>query len=302
MKYFSTVALALALLVALPGAPGAAADKSAEREMKSIRKDLKKSNLKSAKKKRKYRKALGRLEELLGRDLEEGMASEALELYVKSGFAVGNYPDVVEAVDGALEDEIPEDRRARYLLLKGQSLIRLIRFDEAEETLEGLKDGPRKKEAKKALAVLEKVRQIKPEVGQPAPDINFKTIDGRMVNLSQLRGRVVLIDFWATWCVPCKEEMPNVIKTYEEYKAQGFEIVGISLDKSKESLEKYIAENKMTWPQYYDGKGWENLISKYYGVTGIPATFLIDQRGNIASTTASGHGLSAAVKGLLRRR
>ncbi|MCZ6688977.1 MAG: TlpA disulfide reductase family protein [Planctomycetota bacterium] len=302
MKYFLTVALALALLVALPGTPGTAADNSGEREMKSIRKDLKKSNLKSAKKRKKYRKALGQLKELLGSDLAEGMAAEALDLYVESGFAVGEYADVIEAVDGALEEEIPEDRQAQYLLIKGQSLIRMIRFDEAAETLEALKDGPNKKDAKKALSVLQRVRQIKPVVGKPAPDINFKGVDGKMVNLSQLRGRVVLIDFWATWCGPCKVEMPNVIKTYEEFKGQGFEIVGISLDQSKESLEKYIAENKMIWPQYYDGKGWDNLISKYYGVSGIPATFLIDQRGNIASTNPRGPALPAAVKGLLRRR
>lgn len=302
MKHFVMAALTLALLLTLPDALIAGGAQSAERVMKSIRKDLQSSNLKSGKKRRKYRKALRKLEELLKQELDEALAAEAFDLYVESGFQVGNYPDVLEAVDGSLETEISEERRAQHLLLKGQSLIRMIRFDEAAETLGGLEDGPRAKEAKKALGVLGQIRDLKPEVGKPAPDINFKSVEGRTVNLSQLRGRVVLIDFWATWCGPCKREMPNVINTYKKYHAQGFEIVGISLDKDKKSLEKYVAENKMTWPQYFDGKGWDNLISKYYGVKGIPAAFLLDRRGNIVSTEVRAQALPATVKKLLQGR
>jgi len=117
-------------------------------------------------------------------------------------------------------------------------------------------------------------------LGKPLP-IQFKALDGRDVDLAKLKGRVVLVDFWATWCRPCLAELPNVKAAYEKLHAQGFEIVGISFDEDKTALEKFIATEKVSWPQYFDGKGWENSLGRQYGIQSIPAMWLVDKQGKV---------------------
>src|ERR1700679_1361257 len=89
-------------------------------------------------------------------------------------------------------------------------------------------------------------------------DLNFTAVDGRKVDLAQLRGKVVLLDFWATWCPGCRQEVPEVVNTYRKYHDKGFEVVGISLDQDKDALQAFTSEHGMTWPQYFDGQGWDN--------------------------------------------
>ncbi len=96
-------------------------------------------------------------------------------------------------------------------------------------------------------------------VGKPVP-IQYTALDGRKVDLAAMKGKVVLIDFWATWCGPCVGELPHVKAAYDKLHGQGFEIVGISFDKRRDDLEKFVKEKDMAWPQYFDGKGWENQL------------------------------------------
>ena len=117
-------------------------------------------------------------------------------------------------------------------------------------------------------------------------DLKFKAVDGSDVDLEKLRGKVVLIDFWATWCGPCMAEVPNVVKTYERLKEKGFEIIGISLDQEEGELKRVTKLKKMTWPQYFDGKGWQNVFAQKFGIDGIPAMWLVNKQGIVTDTDA----------------
>ncbi len=128
--------------------------------------------------------------------------------------------------------------------------------------------------------------QVKLErLGKPL-SVKYKAVDGREVDLSGLKGKVVLLDFWATWCGPCVGEIPHVKETFEKLHARGFEIVGISFDEDREALEKFVKEKAMAWPQYFDGKGWGNKFGQEFGINSIPAMWLIDKKGVLRDQNA----------------
>jgi thiol-disulfide isomerase/thioredoxin len=138
-----------------------------------------------------------------------------------------------------------------------------------------------------------------PAVGETM-EIKGATLDGKDYDLSALKGKVVLVDFWATWCGPCRAEMPNVKKAYQQHHADGFEIIGISLDDNIEKAKKYVADNSIAWPQIADGKGWQAELAQKYGINSIPATFLVGKDGKIAATDMRGELLAAKVAELLK--
>jgi thiol-disulfide isomerase/thioredoxin len=117
-------------------------------------------------------------------------------------------------------------------------------------------------------------------LGKPVA-IQYTGVDGRNVDVSKLKGKVILVDFWATWCGPCVGEIPNVVEAYNKYHKKGFEIVGISFDKDKDSLLQMTKEKGMTWPQYFDGKQWSNDFGKKFGIMAIPTMWLIDKKGDL---------------------
>jgi len=138
--------------------------------------------------------------------------------------------------------------------------------------------------AKLKAAAGEALQKLK-ALGEPV-DLQFTAVDGRSVDLAKLKGKVVLVDFWATWCGPCVGEVPNVKKTYDQFHDKGFEIVGISLDKEKDSLTNFVAEHKMEWPQYFDGLYWQNKYARRFGIESIPTMWLIDKKGNLRDMNA----------------
>jgi thiol-disulfide isomerase/thioredoxin len=117
-------------------------------------------------------------------------------------------------------------------------------------------------------------------LGRPL-ELNYTAIDGRKVDVQKLNGKVVLVDFWATWCPPCMAALPEVVEVYNKYHDKGFEIVGISLDKSQEALEGVVKRYKMGWPQYFDGRGWGNKFVIEYNISSVPTMWLVDKAGKL---------------------
>lgn len=133
-----------------------------------------------------------------------------------------------------------------------------------------------------------------------APDLKLKDVNGKELALSSLRGKVVLLDFWASWCVPCRQENPNVVKMYEKYKNKGFTVYSVSLDEQKDAWTKAIKDDNLSWPNHVsDLKGWASEGAALYNVTSIPATFLIDKEGNIIAQNLRGQELEQKLQEIL---
>ncbi|MCE7055549.1 AhpC/TSA family protein [Algoriphagus sp. AGSA1] len=130
-------------------------------------------------------------------------------------------------------------------------------------------------------------------MGQVAPEIELPNPAGETVKLSDLRGKYVMIDFWAAWCKPCREENPNVVELYNEYKDKGFEVFGVSLDRTKEAWVEAIEEDGLTWTQVSDLKYFNSVAAELYQINAIPATYLIDPDGKIIGKDLRGPSLRA---------
>jgi thiol-disulfide isomerase/thioredoxin len=131
-------------------------------------------------------------------------------------------------------------------------------------------------------------------------EIKGKTVEGKDVDLAKLKGKVVLIDFWATWCGPCRAEIPNIRKNYDKYHAKGFEVIGVSLDEDKDKLEEFLKEEKLPWPSIYDQSAKEGQrLAEHYGVMSIPQVLLVDQEGKVVTLEARGPELGRLLARLI---
>ncbi len=145
------------------------------------------------------------------------------------------------------------------------------------------------------------------EIGQIAPDIKMKTPDGKTIKLSELRGKMVLIDFWASWCGPCRHENPTVVKAYQNYKEKsfkegnGFTVFSVSLDKNSRAWTDAMKADKLTWDYHVcDFAGWQTRPATIYNVRGIPSNFLINDKGVIVAKNLRGPYLEAKLKELVK--
>lgn len=147
----------------------------------------------------------------------------------------------------------------------------------------------------KAIAI-----DAKTAKGKPAPAFSMADKDGKIVHLSDFKGKYVLIDFWASWCGPCRKENPNVVAAYKKYHDKGFEIIGISLDSNKEAWLKAVDKDGLTWTHVSDLKGWQCATATTYGVKAVPASFLIDPNGKVVGKDLRGEELNKTLADLFK--
>jgi peroxiredoxin len=158
------------------------------------------------------------------------------------------------------------------------------------EFLAGLKEMVEKKKIQDTLAP-----------GSEFPDFSKKDIADNDLSISKYKGKVVLVDFWATWCPPCVAEVPEIVAAYNKYHDKGFEVVGISLDVEKDALEHFIKTRKMPWPQFYDGKRFENELAVKYGIDHAPTVYLLDRDGKIIKQFEPGEELTPEIDKAMKK-
>jgi tetratricopeptide (TPR) repeat protein len=195
--------------------------------------------------------------------------------------------------------ELSKGRVVKAYYNLGFALIKSGKEQEGVAALKTYLDlDPNSSEAGQARAVVANIRMVDARV---APSFAVKSHTGEDLTLEKLRGKIVLLDFWASWCGPCRRDMPEIRKILKKYAGDAFVMIGINLDSSRPSFDAYMKEEGISWQQYYDGLGWSNRIARLYGVFSIPHTILIDQDGVIRATGLRADALGDKIGELLKR-
>jgi peroxiredoxin len=259
-------------------------------------------------------------------------ADLAIAAFLRGGalLGLGQYDAVLPAIGKALRLPLSDEYVPVAYYLKGRALLEQGLADEGIASLRsGIQSGPNHDVVSNARLMLAhglvERNQIAPAraqldtilssdgpgwimqgamilrdnlrvIGEPAPGFVARSLDGDEVDVALYKGRVVLLDFWASWCQPCIAALPEVQAAYETYHGRGFDIVGISLDRNRSALDTFIQRNSMPWTNVYDGA---SAIAERYRVTGIPKTFLLDRNGRIAAVDPRGVRLGTTIERLL---
>jgi len=208
-----------------------------------------------------------------------GEAKDALlALYYTSFLRMDKYGAENKSMVERMQKEIPTSTYTQEMVAQYNVMLQQLKAQEAS------------KNAEAATAI-----------GAVAPDLAFNSPDGKVIKLSDLRGKIVLVDFWASWCRPCRMENPNVVAAYKKFKDKGFTIYSVSLDQDAAKWKGAIQQDGLEWPNHVsDLKGWQSVAAMMYGVQGIPAQFLLDKDGKIVAKNLRGEQLEEKLGELLK--
>jgi len=224
---------------------------------------------------------------------------------------VADYADIVKDYDSLLA-KYPRtgDDRLNILAAKGQlyytlddpakalEIFQQVKSEfpstqlngNTDDFLAALKDEANRKQVRDTL---------KP--GTTFPDFNENDLQDNALSIAKYKGKVVLVDFWATWCPPCVASVPEIQKVYNKYHDKGFEVVGISLDEEKDALEKFVKQRKLPWPQHFDGKRFDGPLALKYGVNVAPTTYLVGRDGKILKRLTQKNDLDKEIENALKK-
>ena len=201
-----------------------------------------------------------------------------LALYFTSFLGQDRYPEENKKIIERLQKETPTSSYTQEMVEQYNKNLQQLQAQQAYQKMES------------ATAV-----------GATAPELSFKSPEGKVLKLSELRGKVVLVDFWASWCRPCRMENPNVVAAYKKFKDKGFAIYSVSLDQNADSWKAAIGQDGLAWPNHVsDLKGWQSEPAHIYGVQSIPAQFLLDKDGKIVAKNLRGEQLEQKLAELLK--
>lgn len=249
-----------------------------------------------------------RLVDFQNKNMQKGM--EYQQSNNKAGLESLNkqYSSIKKEMDDFMFNFPEENKEAYISLVLLQSRFESPKFnlDEVKKIYNSYSDDLKAtkigKSIQEKLNIIEKNSKIKPEtalIGKMAPDFSAKNPQGQLVSLKQSLGKVTIIDFWASWCGPCRAENPNVVALYNELHSKGLNIIGVSLDEDANKWNEAIAKDKITWTQVSNLKKWKDPIAISYGIEQIPSTFILDSNGIILEKDLRGEELKTKVKELL---